>query len=245
MKEFFHVSRNVINLSSGFRRMKRSPLNFASIRNGALVEDSVSCYSNQSKDQFFAMLLLQAKFGLYCDKVQIILASRLPDHIQELPVRDLFLVCRTLRELLKRNFDVSPCVDLVVKELDTMRRTVELAENSSPVDIMRLIRFLRETDMKSVNLASRCCDILCSCLDERSADDMTEIIDWMKQFGYYHSKLTNALSQVILVTPMSDEQFKHIVTGLLHIKGPSRIGPDEEFLQRLLKFRLATVKDID
>jgi hypothetical protein len=76
-------------------------------------------------------------------------------------------------------------------------------------------------------------------LDQRTPKELIDVIEWMKTFGYSHTQLIDNLTDVILVIPFSDEELDTIVQKLVQVNG---IGPKEEFLQRLVKFRLATLE---
>ena len=186
------------------------------------------------------LMLLQAKFGLHCDLTYSDLESKMPQEISILDIKSISNIIGILEIMRVRRYDVGSVAGVVVKEIESPRRLGEFASQCNPTDAIRLIRILRFLEYRSVELASVCSDKLCSSLDQRTPQELIDVLEWMKAFGYSHTQLIDNLIDAILVIPLSDEELYKIVRNLIHIKRD--IGPKEEFLQRLVKFRLATVE---
>jgi hypothetical protein len=242
MKEFFpRFARGLNGVSpfSGIMRQSSSViLDVAKFRPSVLISraNEASVFHSERMSSF----ILQSKLGLHCDLMKERLGNLKPDDFRQLNTGVLLQMLTVTIELLKWGHDASSIQELILNEMESPRRLSELVLEGSQTDILRIIRCCMALNRPAPELATLCCDKLCAWLDRRSIEDLIGILDWMIKFNYKHSQLLHNLTKVILVVPTSDEEFQKIVERLIQVRGGQN-GPDEEFLIRLVKFRLATV----
>jgi hypothetical protein len=155
-------------------------------------------------------------------------------------MKDYSLLLRIIEILQSRRYDVKTMACAIFEEFESPRRIAEFAEICGPQDAIRVIRISSQVGFRSDSLASVCSDKLCSSLDQRTPQELIDVLEWMSKFGYSHTQLIDNIRDVILVIPMTDDELETIVRYIIKVRDGD-IGPKEEFLQRLVKFRLATV----
>lgn len=185
-------------------------------------------------------LLEQSRLGLHCDHIKTRLAGLQADDIKTADIDLILFLLHVANNLNSWGSDVSSITELLLRELESPRRIADLELKGTQKDILRIIGSTMRLGRCSPEIASVCCDRLCAWLDRRKVQELIEILEWMKKFKYKHTQLLENLREVILVVPMSDDEFRGIVEKLIEVKR-GKLGADEDFLLRLVKFRLATV----
>jgi len=244
MKEFFpRFARGLNGVSSFSGRTRQSStaiLDVAKFRLSVLPPGAQEAGIIHSERM--SSFIVQSKLGLYCDPIKERLGNLKLDDFGQLKIGVLLQMLSVTVELLKWGHDVSSIQELILNEMESPRRLSELVLEGSQTDILRIIRCCMALNRPSPELATLCCDKLCAWLDRRTVEDLIGILDWMIMFNYKHSQLIHNLTKVILVIPTSDAEFQQIVERLIQVRGGQNC-PDEEFLIRLVKFRLATVEE--
>ena len=213
-------------------------VDFAKLR-GVEVAGSRDSVSRPIKDDM-SPLLQQSKVGVHCDYIESRIANITADRLNSLQIDTLLSILRVTNNLKSWGRDVTLIAESLLSELESPRRLNELILKGSQSDILEIIRTCVSSKRYSSELASVCCDRLCAWLDRRKAEELIEILDWMKMFRYNHTQILGNMGKVILVIPTSDDDFRLIVERIIEVKG-GKVGPAEEFLLRLVKFRLATL----
>jgi hypothetical protein len=186
------------------------------------------------------LMLLQTKLGIHCNLIYSSLQSAVLNNLAIFEMKDYSLLLRIIEILQSRRYDVKTMACAIFEEFESPRRIAEFAEICGPQDAIRVIRISSQVGFRSDSLASVCSDKLCSSLDQRTPQELIDVLEWMSKFGYSHTQLIDNIRDVILVIPMTDDELETIVRYIIKVRDGD-IGPKEEFLQRLVKFRLATV----
>ena len=213
-------------------------IDFGKLR-GVEVTESGDSGSRPIKDDM-SHLLQQSKVGVHCDYIESRIANITADRLNSLETATLLSALKVTNNLRSWGRDVTSIVESLLCELESPRRLNELLLKGSQSDILEIIRTCVSSERCSSELASVCCDRLCAWLDRRKAEELIEILDWMKMFKFKHTQILENMGKVILVIPMSDDDLRLIVERIIEVKG-GKVGPAEEFLLRLVKFRLATL----